>query len=84
LRKLEHGGIIRELKVFGQAVPISSAPEEKWQHRGYGTRLIEECERIAKDEWKAGNLLVNSGVGAREYYRKFGYEKNATYMGKEF
>jgi elongator complex protein 3 len=84
LRKLESEGIIRELKVFGQVVPISLEPNEKWQHRGYGGRLIQECERIVRAEWDLGNILVNSGVGAREYYRKFGYEHDGTYMGKRF
>jgi len=36
---------------------------------------------IARDEWGVGRLLVTSGVGAREYYRKLGFERSGTYMG---
>lgn len=82
LRRINEGGILRELKVFGQVVPISLESKEKWQHRGYGANLLKECERIAKDEWHGEKLLVNSGVGAREYYKKFGYERDGFYMGK--
>jgi len=28
-------------------------------------------------------ILVTSGVGVREYYRKFNYKKIGAYMGKE-
>jgi elongator complex protein 3 len=28
-------------------------------------------------------MLVLSGVGVREYYRKFGYERDGPYMGKK-
>ncbi|ODS40837.1 hypothetical protein BEH94_00020 [Candidatus Altiarchaeales archaeon WOR_SM1_SCG] len=27
-------------------------------------------------------ILVTSGIGAREYYRKFGYGRDGVYMGK--
>jgi len=83
LRRIKEGGILRELKVFGQVVPISLEPKEKWQHRGYGANLLKECERLTKDEGHGEKLLVNSGVGARQYYRKFGYERDGFYMGKE-
>jgi elongator complex protein 3 len=84
LRKRDDCGILRELKVFGQVVPISLEPKGKWQHRGYGSNLLSECERIVRDEWNDSKLLVNSGVGAREYYRKFGYERHGYYMAKDF
>ncbi len=75
-------GIVRELKVFGPMVPIGKMAEEKWQHRGYGRRLLREAEEIARVEWGSGRLLVTSGIGAREYYRKWGYERIGPYMGK--
>ncbi|MDI6855832.1 MAG: tRNA uridine(34) 5-carboxymethylaminomethyl modification radical SAM/GNAT enzyme Elp3 [Candidatus Thermoplasmatota archaeon] len=79
---LENNGIIRELKVVGHSVAIGkSAGSKEWQHRGYGRELIKECERIAK-EAGANKLFVNSGVGARNYYRKLGYERIDWYMGK--
>ena len=74
--------IIRELKVFGQMVPIGEKPENEYQHRGYGKELMKECERITKYEFGCKKVLVNSGVGARNYYRKLGYRKYGVYMGK--
>ena len=80
----EYGAIIRELKVFGSQVPIGDEPKGRWQHRGYGRKLVEEAERIAKDEWSEEGILVMSGVGVREYYGKLGYERVLPYMGKRF
>jgi len=82
LRKQTDGGILRELKVFGQVVPISLEPKGKWQHRGYGSKLLNECERIVRNEWFGDKFLVNSGVGARQYYKKFGYKRDGFYMEK--
>jgi elongator complex protein 3 len=73
--------IIRELKVAGDMVPIGKTDDLKWQHQGYGKMLISECEDLAKE---AGSsvILVTSGVGARDYYRKIGYERYGPYMAK--
>jgi len=81
LRLCGAGAFLRELRVFGQVVPIDADPGERWQHRGYGGRLLGECERIAREEGRR-ELLVTSGVGVREYYRRFGYERRGPYMAK--
>jgi elongator complex protein 3 len=36
--------------------------------------LMEEAERIAKQEHASTKVAVISGVGTRHYYRKLGYE----------
>ena len=54
----------------------------KFQHQGYGTLLMREAERIAKDEHRSSKLAVISGVGTRHYYRKLGYELEGPYMVK--
>jgi len=82
LRLCDAGAFVRELKVFGQVVPISAEPGERWQHRGYGAKLLMECERIASEEHDRHSLLVTSGVGVREYYRRFGYARAGPYMSK--
>ncbi len=74
---------IRELHVYGPMVEIGEKPKQKWQHRGYGRELLAEAERIASEEWGLGAIRVISGIGARGYYRKFGYERAGVYMGKE-
>jgi elongator complex protein 3 len=74
-------GMLRELHVYGQMVPISGEAGKRWQHKGYGEKLLAACEEKA-----AGHGLrevrITSGVGARNYYRKFGYERAGPYMAK--
>ena len=74
--------IIRELHVYGSAVAIGKDDQGSRQHKGYGTQLLHEAERVAKE---AGydHMLVISGIGVREYYRKFGYENEGPYVGKQ-
>lgn len=74
--------LIRELHVYGQEVPLKENSERGAQHRGIGSRLLAEAERIAKDTGKA-RILVISGVGVREYYRHHGYRRLGPYMGKK-
>jgi len=73
---------IRELHVYGPMVEIGERASEKWQHRGYGRELLAEAERIASKEWGLDSINVISGIGARDYYRKFCYERNGPYMKK--
>ncbi|KAF7690093.1 elongator complex protein 3 [Silurus meridionalis] len=74
--------IVRELHVYGSVVPISSRDPSKFQHQGFGMMLMEEAERIARDEHGSAKLAVISGVGTRNYYRKMGYELEGPYMVK--
>ncbi|KAM5163784.1 elongator complex protein 3 [Mantella aurantiaca] len=74
--------IVRELHVYGSVVPISSRDPSKFQHQGFGMLLMEEAERIARDEHDSRKIAVISGVGTRNYYRKIGYELEGPYMVK--
>ena len=75
--------IIRELHVYGAEVALKNQSPDSAQHKGLGKALIKEAERIAREEFKAPQMLVLSGVGAREYYRaEFGYESMGDYMVK--
>lgn len=74
--------IIRELHVYGTAVAVSARDPTRFQHQGFGLLLMEEAERIARDEHGSEKLLVISGVGTRHYYRKMGYELDGPYMSK--
>ena len=49
---------------------------------GFGTLLMEEAERIAREEHGAVKIAVISGVGTRDYYRKLGYSLDGPYMSK--
>ena len=44
--------------------------------------LMEEAERIAREEHGSSKISVISGVGTRNYYRKLGYELDGPYMSK--
>ena len=67
------GSIIRELHVYGTAVPVHGHDASQLQHQGFGTLLMEEAERIAACEHGSDVLAVISGVGTRGYYRRFGF-----------
>ena len=74
--------LVRELHVYGDAVGVSSRDPSKFQHQGYGMLLMEEAERIAREEHGSEKILVISGVGTRHYYRKMGYWLDGVYMSK--
>ena len=72
---------IRELHVYGTAVPVGEKGEAV-QHKGLGRKLMSEAERIAKEEFGCKKMLVISGIGVREYYKKLGYKQDGVYMSK--
>ncbi|MEW5306886.1 MAG: hypothetical protein WDW36_009323 [Sanguina aurantia] len=76
--------VVRELHVYGTAVAVHARDSStgKHQHQGYGSLLMAEAERIARDEHRSTKLAVISGVGTRHYYRKLGYELEGHYMVK--
>lgn len=74
--------IVRELHVYGSAVAVSARDPVKFQHQGFGMLLMEEAERIAREEHGSQKLLVISGVGTRHYYRKMGFVLDGPYMSK--
>ncbi|RLG72226.1 MAG: tRNA uridine(34) 5-carboxymethylaminomethyl modification radical SAM/GNAT enzyme Elp3 [Methanobacteriota archaeon] len=75
--------ILRELHVCGPMVPVGDhGRKDSWQHRGIGSKLLEEVESLAVgDGYK--RLVVTSGIGVREYYRSHGYELDGVYMVKK-
>lgn len=74
--------LVRELHVYGSAVPVHARDPRKFQHQGYGTLLMEEAERIARMEHGSRKIAVISGVGVRSYYAKLGYTLEGPYMTK--
>jgi elongator complex protein 3 len=75
--------IVRELHVYGQMLNVGKdGDKESSQHKGYGLQLMQEAERIAKEEFGVHKLSVISAVGTREYYKKLGYVKNGPYVSK--
>lgn len=84
--ELKNAAIVRELHVYGQVVNVGSGAEsESYQHRGYGMKLMQEAERVAREELDVGKISVISAVGTREYYRKqLGYRQDGPYVSKVF
>ena len=76
--------IIRELHVYGQVVDVGQKKGSlSFQHSGLGFRLMEEAEKISKDEFQVDSLSVISAIGTRAYYRKLGYVQNGPYVRKQ-
>jgi histone acetyltransferase (RNA polymerase elongator complex component) len=83
--ELVGAALVRELHVYGQLQPTAEAmaadadgaktasKPNKTQHSGIGRKLLERAEIVAASQgWS--KMAVISGVGARNYYRKFGYQ----------
>lgn len=74
--------IVREIHVYGRSLKIGERKDSEIQHSGLGKKLMEEAEKISREEWDAKRILVISAVGTREYYRKLGYLLYGPYMSK--
>ncbi len=88
--RLSGAAIVREVHVYGKQIAVGAKPSAPLargdggqQHTGWGTQLMQEAQRIAKE---AGfeKLAVIAGIGTREWYRKLGYQLEGTYMVKSF
>lgn len=74
--------LLRELHIYGQMAPIDGKASSHWQHKGFGGKLLSECETRSQNAGYS-ELWVSSGVGARNYYRRLGYERKGLYMAKK-
>jgi elongator complex protein 3 len=68
--------------VYGRSLKIGEREDGQVQHSGLGRNLMNEAEKISKEEFDAKKILVISAVGTREYYRKMGYHMDGPYMAK--
>jgi histone acetyltransferase (RNA polymerase elongator complex component) len=78
--------LVREVKTYGQVkshvsstnksindnVIFNETKNSGTQHKGFGTKLLLEAEKIALDNGYT-RIAVISGIGVREFYRKRGY-----------
>jgi elongator complex protein 3 len=78
-KTLINSALIRELHIYGELVPLGK--RKRVQHAGLGKKLLKEAEKIARNNGY-NKIAVISGVGVRDYYRKFGYRLKDTYMVK--
>ncbi len=79
--------LIRELHVYGTPAGIGDSLDSKpqqLQHKGFGRQLLQAAEKIAVEKFDRKKIVVISGVGVREYYRKLGYKNDGVYVSKYF
>lgn len=73
--------LIRELHIYGSETKIGKKSSSA-QHRSFGSLLLKEAERIAKEEFGKKEMIIISGIGARQYYFKRGYKRKGPYVHK--
>ena len=89
IKELQGAALIREVHVYGQMIPTYNKlignneifKSFKNQHTGLGRRMIECAENIAKSEGYE-KIAITSGVGVRNYYKKYNYRLEGDYMTK--
>jgi elongator complex protein 3 len=74
--------IVRELHVYGPLVPVGKHLPKAWQHKGYGSILLTEAERMSKEDYDLKKILVISALGTKQYYMRFGYQYDGVYVSK--
>jgi elongator complex protein 3 len=77
--ELKDSGIIREVHVYGPALPIGKKSQNKPQHLGLGKKLINQAKVIVRENGYK-KLAVISAVGTRQYYKKLGFKKEKLYQ----
>ena len=75
----KNSAIVRELHVYGNQTSIGE--EGDIQHKGLGKKLLKIAEKLSRQN-KKSKLVIISGIGVREYYKKLGYKKEGQYMIK--
>ncbi|MBD3398094.1 tRNA uridine(34) 5-carboxymethylaminomethyl modification radical SAM/GNAT enzyme Elp3 [Candidatus Micrarchaeota archaeon] len=73
--------LVRELHIYGAETSIGKKPSGA-QHRAFGSLLLEQAESIASEEFGKKEMIIISGIGARQYYSKRGYKRKGPYMHK--
>ncbi len=76
--------IVREIKVVGELVPRDLKPNQfsQIQHRGFGKMLMENAEKISREEFGAKKLAIISGFGVRDWFYNKGYKLDGVYVSK--
>jgi len=74
--------LVRELHVYGTLVPVGKHLAKAWQHKGYGSVLLQEAERLTREEYDRPKVVVISALGTKQYYMRTGYRHEGPYMSK--
>lgn len=81
IEEINGQAMIRQVQVYGLALPLSNSEDGRAQHQGLGGHLIEQAVGEAR---QAGfnQIAVIAAVGTREYYRRHGFELGSLYMNR--
>lgn len=85
LPELKNSALIRELHTYGIVAQIANSKSQtvnQIQHKSLGRKLMDETEKIVKNETPYKKIAVIAGIGVRKYYQKIGYKLKGTYMVK--
>jgi elongator complex protein 3 len=79
LPELAGHAMIREVHVYGPAVPVGESSQGEAQHIGLGGQLVNKAKEMAR---AAGfsRLAVISAIGTREYYSRHNFSLHGAYM----
>lgn len=80
---LNESAIIREIHTYGPQVAVGQQNINAAQHQGFGKMLVNEAEKIAKNEFKLSKIAVIAGVGVRKFFQSQKYVLKDTYMVKK-
>jgi len=78
----ETNSIVRELHVYGPLVPVGEHSAQAWQHRGHGQTLLSKAEQLSSENYDRRKIVVLSGLGAKQYYKRLGYDYDGPYISK--
>lgn len=76
-------GLIRELHVYNNLVPVGVNKSNSTQHQGIGKKLLKIAEWISFLHGLRGTVVI-TGEGVRNYYHRRGYTSQQTYAVKTF
>ena len=79
LPELANQAMIREVHIYGPALPIGEESQGEAQHIGLGRQLIDRAKEMAT---AAGyhRLAVISAIGTQNYYARHGFGPDGLYM----
>jgi ELP3 family radical SAM enzyme/protein acetyltransferase len=76
-------GLIREVHVYGNVIPVGYQKQNDSQHKGIGKNMIKIAKQISYDSGLDG-IAVISGIGVTGYYKKLGFIDDGPYLVYDF
>ena len=80
--QLQDQAMIREVHIYGPAVPIGEGNQGEAQHLGLGAQLLQKAKEMSRQSGYS-RIAVISAIGTREYYARHGFEMDGLYMTME-